>query len=374
MANKPVNYAEYLHLPTLLTAQAPESALVGREAHDEMLFIIVHQVYELWFKQVLCEIDRIETIFGGDWVDDRNVAAAAHGLNRIVDVLKLAVRQVDLLETMTPLDFLDFRDLLYPASGFQSAQFREVEVRLGLKREDRHAFESQPFEKRLTASEQEHILAQEKGASILDLVERWLSRVPFMETAGWQFREAYRSAVEEAVRADIAYAEKSAALSDTQRVAQIKSLEQELERFDALFVGSSEDLAVPAPGWRMGRGAVLAALFINLYRDEPALQVPFRFLSLLMDVDETLTTWRFRHAMMVERMIGRKLGTGGSSGHSYLHKTVEKHRIFSDLFALATFLMPSRQRPELPDEVRRAMSLAYAPAGSAPGANPARSA
>lgn len=366
MANKSVSYADYLKLDTLLNSQLPESASAGRKAHDEMLFIIVHQVYELWFKQVLVEIDRIEKIFGGDWVDDRDVASATNGLARIVEVLKLAVSQVDLLETMTPLDFLDFRDLLYPASGFQSAQFREVEVRLGLRREDRHAYEDQPFEKRLAPSEQTHILAQEKARSLFDLVEKWLSRVPFMETAGWQFREAYRSAVAEAVRTDIAYAEKSSALSDTQRVAQIKALEQELERFDALFAGRPEDLAAPAEGWRMGRGAVLAALFINMYRDEPALQVPFRFLSLLMDVDETLTTWRFRHAMMVERMIGRKLGTGGSSGHSYLHKTVERHRIFSDLFALATFLMPSRQRPELPEDVRRAMSLAYAPAGSAP--------
>jgi tryptophan 2,3-dioxygenase len=360
MANKPVSYADYLKLETLLNAQIPESAAAGRDAHDEMLFIIVHQVYELWFKQILFEIDRVETIFAGDWVEDRDVAAAANGLARIVEVLRLGVRQVDLLETMTPLDFLDFRDLLYPASGFQSAQFREVEVRLGLRREDRHAFEEQPFEKRLTEGEQTRILDQEKSKSVLDLVERWLSRVPFMETAGWQFREAYRSAVAQAVQADIDYAGKSAALSDTQRAAQIKALEQELERFDALFVGSPEDLKQPAPGWRMGRGAVLAALFINLYRDEPALQVPFRFLSLLMDVDETLTTWRFRHALMVERMIGRKLGTGGSSGHAYLHKTVEKHRIFSDLFALATFLMPSRQRPDLPQEVRRAMSLSYA--------------
>ena len=364
MVTKPVSYADYLKLDVLLNAQAPESAAAGREAHDEMLFIIVHQVYELWFKQILVEIDRIEAIFAGDWVDDRDVAAAANGLARIVEVLRLGVRQIDLLETMTPLDFLDFRDLLYPASGFQSAQFRSVEVRLGLRREDRYAFEDQPFEKRLTEREQTRILDQERARSLFDLVETWLSRVPFVETAGWRFREAYRSAVADAVRGDIAYAERSAALSDSQRAAQVKALEQELDRFDALFSGTPADLAEAAPGWRMGRGAVLAALFINLYRDEPALQVPFRFLSLLMDVDETLTTWRFRHALMVERMIGRKLGTGGSSGHSYLHKTVERHRIFSDLFALATFLMPSRARPPLPDEVRRAMSLAYAPAGS----------
>jgi len=346
---KPVSYANYLKLGELLSLQAPESAAAGRPAHDEMLFITVHQVYELWFKQILFELDRIDAIFAGSWVDDRNMAVAAHGLARIVEILRLGVRQVDLLETMTPLDFL---------------QFREVEVRLGLRREQRHAFEDQPYERRLAPAEQRHILELEQGASLADLVEAWLARLPFMETAGWRFREAYRAAVAEAVRADIAYAGKSAALSDTQRAAQIKALEDELARFDSLFVSAPEVLAEPAPGWRMGRPAVLAALFINLYRDEPALQVPFRFLSLLMDVDETLTTWRFRHAQMVERMIGRKLGTGGSSGYGYLHSTVERHRVFADLFALATFLMPRAARPDLPEEVRGRMALAYAPAGS----------
>lgn len=368
MTRKPVSYAGYLKLDAILNSQILKSDEAGRHAHDEMLFITVHQVYEIWFKQVLYELDRIEAIFAGAWVEDRNVAVATNGLARIVTVLQLGVRQIDLLETMTPLDFLDFRDLLYPASGFQSAQFREIEVRLGLRREDRHAYEDQPFERRLTGSEQEHVLAIEKKSSLSDLVEAWLDRVPFVETAGWQFREAYRAAVAETVRKDIEFARTSPALSDTQRTAQIAALEQELARFDALFVGSEDDLSKPAPGWRMARGAVLAALFINLYRDEPALQVPFRFLSLLMDVDETLTTWRFRHALMVERMIGRKLGTGGSSGHSYLHKTVEQHRIFGDLFALATFLMPSDARPELPEDVRRRMALAYTAGTADPGA------
>jgi len=364
MTSSPTSYPGYLKLDTLLDCQFPRSAACGQPAHDEMLFIIVHQVYELWFKQVLYELDRIEAIFDRDWVEDRDVATAANGLARIVTVLRLGVNQVDLLETMTPLDFLDFRDFLGSGSGFQSAQFREVEIRLGLRREERLAFDDQPYERRLTEPERAHVLAREKVASVFDLVERWLTRVPFLESAGWQFREAYRAAVEEAVRADIHQAQESAALSETQRATQIAALEEELTRFDALFVGSKDELAKPAPGWRMARGAVLAALFINLYRDEPALQVPFRFLNLLMDVDETLTTWRFRHALMVERMIGRRLGTGGSSGHSYLHKTVEKHRVFGDLFALATFLMPSAARPQLPEEVRRRLALAYA-AGTA---------
>jgi tryptophan 2,3-dioxygenase len=371
MSIDPKSYAGYLQLETLLNCQHPKSDEVGRPAHDELLFITVHQVYELWFKQVLYELDRVEGIFSGHWVEDRDVAAAASGLARIVEILRLGVRQIDLLETMTPLDFLDFRDLLFTGSGFQSLQFRELEVRLGLRREDRLRFDDQPFEHRLNEPEQQRIHEVERKPSLFDLVEAWLRRVPFLETAGWQFQEAYRSAVLAAVRRDIAQAGDNPTLGDAQRQSQVDALEEELARFESLFVKSPEERGTPAPGWRMGRGAVLAALFINLYRDEPALQVPFRFLSQIMDIDETLTTWRFRHAQMVERMIGRKLGTGGSSGHSYLNRTVEKHRIFGDLFALATFLMPRVARPELPEALRRRMALAYVssePSGEAQSA------
>ncbi len=113
-------YADYLKLGELLSAQAPESARQGRPAHDEMLFIIVHQAYELWFKQILHELDRIQADFGGDVVEDEYLGRIVHGLDRINEILKLLIQQLEVLETMTPLDFLDFRDFLFPASGFQS--------------------------------------------------------------------------------------------------------------------------------------------------------------------------------------------------------------------------------------------------------------
>ena len=111
---------------------------------------------------------------------------------------------------------------------------------------------------------------------------------------------------------------------------------------------------------RFSARALQAALFINLYRDEPALQLPFRLLSMLMDVEENLTTWRYRHALMVQRMIGFKIGTGGSSGHDYLRQTAERHRVFADLFALSTFFIPRSRLPALPPDVRRAMDYGYA--------------
>ncbi len=129
-----LHYADYLKLAALLSAQEPESARHGRPAHDEMLFIIVHQTYELWFKQILHELDRIQVDFGGDVVEDEYLGRIVHGLDRINEILKLLIQQLEVLETMTPLDFLDFRDFLFPASGFQSAQFRLIEIRLGVRR------------------------------------------------------------------------------------------------------------------------------------------------------------------------------------------------------------------------------------------------
>lgn len=144
-----LSYGKYLRLDRLLSAQKLESARHGRLAHDEMLFIITHQAYELWFKQILFELDAVQATFARDRVDDRDIGQVTRGLDRVTEILKLVVLQLDVLETMTPLDFLEFRDLLYPASGFQSAQFREIEVRLGLRPEDRLRFDDQPFENRL---------------------------------------------------------------------------------------------------------------------------------------------------------------------------------------------------------------------------------
>src|SRR5215470_4039776 len=131
----PVDYAEYLKLDRLLSSQEPKSAAYGRPAHDEMLFIVVHQAYELWFKQILHELDSVLALFRADSVDERSIGTAVSRLDRIVEIQKLLVDQLRVLETMTPLDFLDFRDMLVPASGFESVQFRLIENKLGLARE-----------------------------------------------------------------------------------------------------------------------------------------------------------------------------------------------------------------------------------------------
>src|SRR5580765_6220901 len=141
MEKNSMYYSDYLQLDKILGAQYPESFKPGNEpAHDEMLFIIVHQAYELWFKQILFEMDFVTGVFEKEKIDDNaeDLNLVRHRLHRIIRILELLNAQVGLIDTMTPLDFLEFRNLLTPSSGFQSLQFRLVEARLGLQMQSRH--------------------------------------------------------------------------------------------------------------------------------------------------------------------------------------------------------------------------------------------
>src|SRR5919205_983480 len=138
---KKMYYSDYLHLDKLLSAQQPVSFQKGNEsAHDEMLFIIVHQAYELWFKQVLFELDFVCSVFKKEKIDDNSedLNLVRHRLRRVIKIIELLNQQVSILDTMTPLDFLEFRNLLTPSSGFQSMQFRLIEAKLGLQMDKRH--------------------------------------------------------------------------------------------------------------------------------------------------------------------------------------------------------------------------------------------
>ena len=132
-----IHYHNYLELDKILSAQVLRSEAIGKPAHEEMLFIITHQAYELWFKQMKHELASVLQMFNEDKVDERRISVAVSRLQRIEEIMKLLIKQIDILETMTPLDFLDFRAYLFPASGFQSYQFRMIEAMLGLPEQKR---------------------------------------------------------------------------------------------------------------------------------------------------------------------------------------------------------------------------------------------
>jgi tryptophan 2,3-dioxygenase len=360
-AREPVYYWSYLHLDALLSAQQP---LSDPPAHDELLFIVVHQAFELWFKQILFELDAVLAVMARDVVAEKDMGEVVAHLMRINRVQRLLTEQIEVLETMTPLDFLEFRDVLIPASGFQSVQFRLIENKLGLDTGHRLKIKGMPYTSVLSAAHAEALVASEREPSLHDHLERWLRRTPFLSFGGFDFWKAYRQAVAEMLARDRAVVEGHAHLDAGARAAAVAEFEATAASFEAVFDANKWAELVRAGKRRLSHRAFLAALLINLYRNEPIFQLPFRFLTTLVDIDEAFTAWRQRHALMVHRMIGGRIGTGGTSGHEYLAAAARRHRVFNDLFDLPTFFIPRSALPPLPAEVVEQMGFRY---GSAPG-------
>ena len=258
-----VTYSSYLKLDELLALQRPLSD--GPE-HDETLFIVIHQVYELWFKELLHELDFLIETLG-----QRDPARALHTLKRVLTILKVIVHQIDILETMTPLEFLSFRARLEAGSGLQSWQFRELEFLLGAKNPsvlERYAPGGEPRRR----------------------LERRLA-----EPTLWDAFLRYLAACGHAIPGE----------------ALARDVTQPLE---------------PAPS--------LHPVLIRLYREDPGART---LCERLVDLDEGLMEWRYRHVKMVQRTIGTKRGTGGSAGAAYLKTTLDRP-LFPDLWDIRTEL------------------------------------
>jgi tryptophan 2,3-dioxygenase len=334
-----MNYHDYLQLDKLLNSQFPESDKHNLPAHDEMLFIVIHQAYELWFKQLHYEVDSIAMIMGKPALNDNSpeLQTVVHRLSRCVTILRVLVHQIDIMETMTPMDFLDFRDMLRPASGFQSWQFKELEAKLGLKFEQRHGKEYYTAQLR---KEQVAIIKKAEAAkSLLELVNDWLERMPFFnEEANWK-NFAVHTATESIhpFWAEYRYQYQNS-LAEAEK--------NNLAGFDEVFINglALTDRIISAAASR-------AALFIMLYRGYPMLQLPFQLLNSLLEIDEQLSSWRYRHMNMVHRMIGTRIGTGGSTGKDYLKAAADKHYIFREIAQLNSFLIERRKLPALSHEM-----------------------
>lgn len=355
----PVHYHDYLKLDKLLGAQSRRSEELGQPAHDEHLFIAIHQIYELWFKQILVELDAISATFSKIPTDEKNMMQAHSRLERMVMIFRHSLGQIDILETMTPLDFLDFREFLYPASGFQSLQFRLIETKLGLRADDRLKYNQSPFYKSLSESHQKLMTEVMKAPSLWDQIENWLVRTPFLRTEGFDFWKEYRQSVAQLFEEDRQIVMKNPQLSEVGRQKSLEMIDQSLKTFHSLFDPKGYEELRQQNYFRLRYEAIHAALFIQIYRDEPVLQVPFRIINSLCDLDEVMTQWRYRHALMAHRMLGKKIGTGGSSGHQYLKDATEQHKIFSDFFNLTTFLIPRSKIPPLPSALKDKMGFHF---------------
>lgn len=356
---KPCYYGDYLHLDKILSSQLPQSAVYGNEAHDETLFIIVHQVYELWFKQILHELKSVMEVFAADQVHDQQLTGVVHKLKRVISIQQLLNQQIGVLETMTPQDFMSFRDYLVPASGFQSIQFKMLEIGLGLKSEFRIDFDKDSFYNRLNERDREFLQALEKLPSLFERVEAWLERMPFLQLGDFSFWQLYQQVTQTMLNDDEATVKSIEAMPEHERTLQLTEIERTRAKFNALLSGEQYAELQQQGSFRLSQNAMLSALFITLYQEEPVFNLPFQVLTCLTEIDENLTIWRYKHAMMVQRMLGTKIGTGGSSGHDYLKRTTEKNRIFTDLFHMATFLVPKASLPQLPSDIRKQLGFYF---------------
>lgn len=261
-----LTYNDYLKVPELLHLQ---KLLSEPPHHDEMLFIIIHQAYELWFKLILHEIEKAIGL-----MRQQKVLQARHFLNRVVEIMRVLVRQIHILETMTSADFLQFRDRLQPASGFQSMQFREVEFIIGLKdKRYLNFFKNRP--------------------DLLTQLEKRLSEP--------DLRQVY------------------------------------YEMLGGMGFNIPDDSSIEGLNSKAAAQTQLLNALQEIYRN-PIDQMPLYVLSeSLVDLDEYLSLWRYHHVRVVERVIGKKPGTGGSSGVSYLESTITK-RCFPYLWQVRTRL------------------------------------
>ncbi|XP_047003214.1 tryptophan 2,3-dioxygenase [Schistocerca americana] len=353
-------YGEYLQLDKVLNAQRPLSEQNGVVVHDEHLFIVTHQAYELWFKQIIYELDSVRAKFNTEdlVLDETQSLEILKRMSRIVLILKLLVDQVMILETMTPLDFMEFRNYLSPASGFQSLQFRLLENKLGVKQEHRVKY-NQKYS-RVFGHDPEAIKAiekSEKEPSLAQLVQRWLERTPGLEAEGFNFWGKYRRTVEILLEQQRKAAEEEEV--DVIRNQRLLDYERRKDVFESIFDPAMHAALVARGERRFSHKALQGAIMITFYRDEPRFSQPHQLLMLLMDIDSLITKWRYNHVIMVQRMIGSaQLGTGGSSGYQYLRSTLsDRYKVFLDLFNLSTFLIPRAYIPPLTRHMKSKLSV-----------------
>jgi len=359
MSRKPTSYWEYVEVEQLLSLQGGLEENDDGLLNDEVLFITIHQIDELWFKLVLRELSTVRDLFAQPRVPEQALAAAARGIRRVAEIFDKAADHFSLMETMTTRDYLGFRDKLSPASGFQSAQLREIEILLGLSDAQRiplgheHSY--------LDALKQ----ADGSPSPASERVERRLRDTPSLRDAVFEW--LYRTPIAGSSPDDEGDGARVQAFVD----AYVQAMKKENDNAADL---ATHDALTPADGerlrerYRMGHEAskafleareaegeeksrlrrIRAALvMIESYRELPLLAWPREVLDALVAMEQSMLIFRQRHARIVERVIGRRIGTGGSAGVDYLDRTALEYRVLGDVWAVRTLLVRREALPPL---------------------------
>lgn len=295
-------YSEYLRLEELLKLQTGVEGETRNISNDELHFILVHQNFELWFKLVINELTCTRNILSSDYVEETKLPQAVHHMERVIETFKLMSQQWRVMETLEPQDFLNFRDELGTASGFESFQMREMESLMGSKWIDGKL-----------------VGKPDTSNSLYDVTCDWLERTPIQGSVYGSTNDEKN--VDDFI-ADYLLAHKKLYPDTNKDAVNFFEEESSLRRRRAGLV------------------------FIESYRELPLLAWPRKLISTLIELEQSMILWRTSHARMVERMIGRRIGTGGSSGVDYLDMTT-KYRVFVDLWAVRSILIKKEALPEL---------------------------
>ncbi len=350
-----MNYWEYIHVEDLLALQGGHDHDESKVSNDECLFIVVHQIYELWFKLILRELTSARDCLRQNPVPDMSLAAATRSLRRVVTIFEQAIAHFRVMETLTTRDYLEFRDRLIPASGFQSAQLREIEILLGLEDETRIPLGREgSYKVALRSADGSASPATRRveariadGPSLKHALYDWLARTPINgqesgEAGVDRFLDNIVASHRREIEARLELAQKQALTeADVERLRARYTAE--MQSAEAFLRATDEPVDEATREHRMRVRAAL--VFLESYRELPRLAWPRELVEAVIEMEQTMVVWRQRHARMVERVIGRRTGTGGSAGVDYLDQTALRYRIFADLWAVRTLLL---KKPSVP--------------------------
>jgi tryptophan 2,3-dioxygenase len=361
MSRKPPTYWDYVKVEQILSLQQGLGEDEGELTNDEVMFIAIHQIDELWFKLALRELVSIRDLFAAERVPEQSLASAVRGLRRAVLLFKQVATHFELMETLTTRDYLAFRDKLYPASGFQSAQLREIEILMGLDASERIPLGHEDYLRALRYPDGSESPASlrvrarlEDRPSLREALDEWLYRTPIYGSMPED--EGDDENIRSAIEAFLAAHEKE--IENTRVRAMHDALtEADRGRLDARYRKEVEsartfllagDLGEVDEATRRRRSRIRAALlFIESYRELPLLAWPREILDSIVALEQAFVIFRQRHARMVERVIGRRTGTGGSAGVDYLDQTALRYRVFRDVWAVRTLLLRESALPVL---------------------------
>lgn len=327
-----ITYESYLKIVTLLDCQTPTSS-----EQLEVLFILVHQVFELWFKQVIADLNGTRNALL-EPVTGSRLLTMNKQMERSVMIFKLVIQQFAILETMSPMEFMNFRGYLTGGSGFQSLQFRLIEIKLGVKDEGRLLCAGKSYKESFNLQQKGEMQTAQEEPTLIEALQSWLEKTPGLNDFGMDFVNQFREKVKNWLSPEDSYEE-----SGFERILDEKLYNEDLKK------------GLRRLSWR----AYLGALMIFLYREEPLFTQRCTLLQRIMDFEAAVQLWRNNHVLMVQRMIGKKTGTGGSSGVSYLHDTTNHggYRVFNDLFHMATYFIPAVDLPPLTPALKQHLAF-----------------